>query len=116
MKIFAVELEIVPSKIATEISKVVDIFLIGMGSGLGCDAQYLFSEDVLGYNTGHIPRHAKVYSDLHKDFDALQKKAIQAYSTFVKEVRDLKYPSLEHDIKIEEKELQSFSDFIKNKK
>lgn len=113
---FAVELEIVPSKIATEISKVVDIFLIGMGSGLGCDAQYLFSEDVLGYNTGHIPRHAKVYSDLHKDFDALQKKAVQAYSTFVKEVRDLKYPSLEHDIKIEEKELQSFSDFIKNKK
>ena len=71
---FAVELEIVPSKIATEISKVVDIFLIGMGSGLGCDAQYLFSEDVLGYNTGHIPRHAKVYSDLHKDFDALQKQ------------------------------------------
>ncbi len=113
---FAVELEIVPSKVASEISKVVDIFLIGMGSGLGCDAQYLFSEDVLGYNTGHIPRHAKVYSDLHKDFDALQKKAVQAYSTFVKEVRDLKYPSLEHDIKIEEKELQSFLDFIKNKK
>ena len=45
-----------------------------------------------------------------------KKKAVEAYSTFVKEVRDLKYPSLEHDIKIEEKELQSFLDFIKNKK
>ena len=112
---FAVELEIVPSKVATEISKVVDIFLIGMGSGPGCDAQYLFSEDVLGYNTGHIPRHAKVYSDLHKDFDVLKRKAVKAYSVFVKEVRDLKYPSLEHDIKIDDEELQRFLDFIKNK-
>ena len=33
---FAVELEIVPSKVATEISKAVEIFLIGMGSGVDC--------------------------------------------------------------------------------
>ena len=86
-----------------------------MGSGAGCDAQYLFSEDVLGYNTGHIPRHAKVYSDLHKDFDVLRQKAVKAYSMFVKEVRDLKYPSLEHDIRIDNEELKKLSDFIKNK-
>ena len=90
---FAVELEIVPSQVATEISKAVEIFLIGMGSGVACDAQYLFSEDVLGYNKGHIPRHAKVYSDLHKDFDALQNKAVKAYSKFANDVRQLKYHS-----------------------
>jgi 3-methyl-2-oxobutanoate hydroxymethyltransferase len=110
---FAVELEIVPSKVAAEISKAVEIFLIGMGSGVDCDAQYLFSEDVLGYNKGHIPRHAKVYSDLHKDFDALQNKAVKAYSKFANEVRDLKYPSSEHDISIANEEFDQFSDFIK---
>lgn len=112
---FAVELEIVPSKIAREISTAVDIFLIGMGSGLDCDAQYLFSEDILGYNKGHIPRHAKVYANLHSDFDALQKKAVSAYSKFVKDVRDLRYPSTEHDIDIDETEIDQFSDFIRQK-
>ena len=85
-----------------------------MGSGVDCDAQYLFSEDVLGYNKGHIPRHAKVYSDLHKDFDALQNKAVKAYSKFANEVRDLKYPSSEHDVSIANEEFNQFSDFIKN--
>ena len=112
---FAVELEIVPSKVAAEISKAVDIFLIGMGSGVVCDAQYLFSEDVLGYNKGHIPRHAKIYSDLHKDFDALKNKAAQAYSNFVKDVKDLKYPSSEHNINIEDTELKKFSEYIKTR-
>ena len=37
-----------------------------MGSGTICDAQYLFSEDILGYNNGHIPRHAKTYTNLKK--------------------------------------------------
>ena len=32
-------------------------------SGPGCDAQYLFAEDVLGCTRGHKPRHAKTYRD-----------------------------------------------------
>ena len=64
---FAIEIEIVPFKVAEFISKKVEAFMIGMGSGLGCDAQYLFSEDILGYNKGHIPRHAKVYTNLSED-------------------------------------------------
>lgn len=105
---FAVELEIVPSAVAEEISRRVDIFLIGMGSGIGCDAQYLFSDDVLGYNDGHIPRHAKVYSDTHIEFAKIRAKAITAYSAFIDDVRDQAYPSAEHEIKIGPEELAKF--------
>ena len=57
----AVELEVVPTKVAEIITKKVKLLTISMGSGSLCDGQYLFSQDILGYNTGHIPRHSRIY-------------------------------------------------------
>ncbi len=105
---FAAEIEIVPHKIGEYISNNVDIFMIGMGSGQGCDAQYLFSEDILGYNKGHIPRHAKVYTDLAKDFESLKSKSIEAYKSFKSEINQKIYPEKRHDIEISEEELKKF--------
>jgi 3-methyl-2-oxobutanoate hydroxymethyltransferase len=56
---FAVEMEVVPEALATGITKRTLILTISLGSCAGCDAQYLFSADLLGENRGHIPRHAK---------------------------------------------------------
>jgi len=108
---FAVEIEIVPYKVADYISKNVEVFMIGMGSGLGCDAQYLFSEDVLGYNKGHIPRHAKVYSNLAKDFEKIKLKSIEAYKNFKDDVVSSNYPEKKHDLNIPQEEYEKF---IKN--
>ena len=60
---FAVEIEVVPAHIATELTKRTTMLTMSMGSGSGCNTQYLFSDDILGENTGHVPRHAKVYRD-----------------------------------------------------
>src|SRR6201996_5052433 len=49
-------IEVVPVESATEIRRRTTLFLISMGAGGGCDAQYLFAEDVLGANRGHMPR------------------------------------------------------------
>ena len=55
-----VELEVVPPKVAEVITKKVDIMTLSMGSGSGCDGQYLFANDVLNvprpqtYATGHV--------------------------------------------------------------
>ena len=105
---FAIEIEIVPSKVAEYISKKVDIFIIGMGSGRGCDAQYLFAEDILGYNKDHIPRHAKVYSNLSNDLEKIKLKSIQAFKKFKKEVNEKIYPENKHDINISQNEYQKF--------
>ena len=77
-----VEIEIVPHKVATYISQNVDILLISMGSGNGCDAQYLFADDILGYNKGHIPRHAKVYCDHKSEYERLFKDKAQEKQGF----------------------------------
>ena len=108
---FAAEIEIVPFKVAEYISNKVEIFMIGMGSGLGCDAQYLFSEDILGYNKGHIPRHAKVYTNLSEDYEKIKSKSVLAYKKFKEDVITKQYPENKHDINISDKE---FDKFIKN--
>ena len=108
---FAAEIEIVPFKVAEYISNKVKIFMIGMGSGQGCDAQYLFSEDILGYNKGHIPRHAKVYANLSEDYENIKSKSIDAFKKFKKDVISKQYPDKKHDINILEEEYEKF---IKN--
>ena len=107
--VFAIEIEIVPHKVAEFISNKIDVFMIGMGSGLGCDAQYLFAEDILGYNKGHIPRHAKVYSDVGEDYKIIKAKSIEAFKNFKKDVDEKKYPSDEQDINISDSEFSIFS-------
>ena len=47
------EIEVVPARVAAEISKRTSLVLLSMGAGAGADAQYLFAEDVLGYSRGH---------------------------------------------------------------
>ena len=36
---------------------------ISIGSGKKADAQFLFAEDILGYGSIDLPRHAKMYKD-----------------------------------------------------
>ena len=109
---FAAEIEIVPVKVARFISENVEIFMIGMGSGQGCDAQYLFSEDILGYNQGHIPRHAKVYENISTDYKQIKEKSIKAFKNFKYDVDHQLYPGEIHDIQIIDAE---FKEFIKDK-
>ena len=71
----AAEIEVVPARVASEISKRTTLVLMSMGAGSGCDAQYLFAEDVLGYSRGHQPRHAKVYRNFRAEYDRLQQRA-----------------------------------------
>ncbi len=103
-----VEMEIVPHRVAAEISKRVKICVISMGSGDGCDAQYLFSTDIIGTNRGHIPRHAKVYADLKTELDRIQKMRIDAYTAFSNDVSSGAYPESKHIINIKEEEYESF--------
>ena len=104
----AVEMEIVPHRVASEIAKRVDILIISMGSGVGGDVQYLFAEDVLGINTGHVPRHAKVYADLHSELQRIQQIRIDAFAALQREVSSGAYPEPKHLLKVDEWEFDAF--------
>jgi 3-methyl-2-oxobutanoate hydroxymethyltransferase len=104
----AVEMEVVPEKIATEISKRVDIIVISLGSGQGCDVQYLFACDVLNLTEGHIPRHAKTYADLRPELARIQAMRTEAFRAFHEEVTANHFPEPKHNIKIDDREFEKF--------
>jgi|TARA_A200000113_G_scaffold110137_1_gene98807 3-methyl-2-oxobutanoate hydroxymethyltransferase len=102
------EVEVVPPKVAEIITKKVKLLTISMGSGSGCDGQYLFSQDILGYNTGHVPRHSRIYRNFKKEFDKLHVERVNAYKEFIKDTEHKKFNDPKITVGIEDKEYESF--------
>jgi len=109
---FAAEIEVVPSDVASLISAKTSLFMISMGAGTGCDAQYLFAYDVLGQNRGHVPRHAKTYRNFAAEFDRLQQERIAAFREFRQDVESGTYPAVRHNVSTTTEELARFREMI----
>ena len=109
---FAAEIEVVPHAITAAIAERTSLFLISMGAGQAGHAQYLFSDDVLGQNRGHVPRHAKVYADLAAEYDRLQGMRVAAMGAFAAEVHGGGYPSAEHLVEAEAQVVAAFRDWL----
>ena len=105
---FAAEIEVVPEPVASAISKNTSLVMISMGSGSGCDAQYLFSTDILGTNTGHVPRHAKQYADLEAERARIQQLRVEAFAAYVDDVRSGGFPDESRLVSIDDQELSEF--------
>ena len=105
---FAAEIEVVPGEVAAAISRKTSLLMLSMGAGAGCDAQYLFAEDVLGQNRGHYPRHAKVYRNFAVEYDRLQQERIAAFREYAHDVRSGAYPATGHLVGIDPAELAAF--------
>ncbi|SVD53289.1 uncharacterized protein METZ01_LOCUS406143, partial [marine metagenome] len=103
-----VELEVVPPKVAGIITKKVEIMTLSMGSGSDCDGQYLFANDVLGYTSGHIPRHARIYRDFKKEYAKLQVERIKAFKEFHEDTINKNFNDPKITVKIEDKEYEKF--------
>lgn len=110
---FAAEIEVVPAAITAAIAARTSLFLLSMGGGAAGDAQYLFSDDVLGQNRGHVPRHAKAYADLAAEYDRLQALRVSAMAAFAAEVHGGAYPSPEYLVQAEAEVVAAFGDWLK---
>ena len=106
--VIGVELEVVPPKVAEVVTQKVDIMTLSMGSGSGCDGQYLFANDVLGYTKGHIPRHARIYKDFKKEHEKLQKERVDAFKSFHEDTINKKFNDPKITVGIEDKEYEKF--------
>jgi 3-methyl-2-oxobutanoate hydroxymethyltransferase len=105
-----VEMEIVPQRVAAEIARRCGprFLIMSMGSGTGGDVQYLFATDVLGTNTGHVPRHAKVYANLHAELERLQQMRVDAFRALKADVTSGLFPEARHLLEVPEAEFQQF--------
>jgi 3-methyl-2-oxobutanoate hydroxymethyltransferase len=103
-----VEVEVVPPKVAEIITKKVKMLTISMGSGSTCDAQYLFSQDVLGYTKGHVPRHSRIYRNFKEEFNKLHNERVNAFKEYIKDVETKTFNDPKITVGIEDKEFDKF--------
>lgn len=62
---YAVEVEVIPEELLTEIAKRTTVVTSSIGAGSGRDIQFLFAEDILGNNPPPYSRHPKQYRELY---------------------------------------------------
>jgi len=103
--VFSIVFEMVTSDVAKIITENVKVPTIGIGSGINCDGQVLVVHDMLGMFEKIKPKFAKRYLNLSEDI----RNAINSY---VKDVKEEKFPEQEHTFSMEKNELEKLENEI----
>jgi 3-methyl-2-oxobutanoate hydroxymethyltransferase len=82
-------LELIPSALATTVTRALSIPTIGIGAGAGCDGQVLVLYDLLGLDEDFNPKFLRKYANL----GVATRDALARFST---EVRARTYPGDGH--------------------
>ena len=103
---YAAELECMPHNLAAFLCSQTRMILMSLGSGTGCDTQFLFSDDILGDYDERIPRHAKSYRNFAEEYRRLQKERIAAFGEYIADVKEGRFPEESNLIEMDEGLLQ----------
>src|SRR3954470_10742391 len=98
---YAAELEVVPHNLAKWLSSQTKLILMSLGSGSGCDTQFLFSDDILGDYDERIPRHAKAYRNFAAEKRRLQEERLGAFREYIADVKEGRFPERGNLIEME---------------
>ena len=79
---------------------------MSLGSGDGCDTQFLFSDDILGDYEERPPRHAKAYRNFVEEHRRLQRERIAAFGEYIADVQQGRFPERGHLVEMDETVLQ----------
>jgi 3-methyl-2-oxobutanoate hydroxymethyltransferase len=82
------------------------MILMSLGSGSGCDTQFLFSDDILGDYEERLPRHAKAYRNFLEENRRLQQERIAAFGEYISDVKEGRFPERCHLVEMDDKLLQ----------
>jgi len=83
---FALVLEKIPAKLATEVAKSITIPVIGIGAGGGVDGQVLVTHDMLGMTHEFSPRFLRRYLNLYESMSG-------AFQLYIKDVKSKDFPN-----------------------
>jgi 3-methyl-2-oxobutanoate hydroxymethyltransferase len=98
---YAAELEVVPHNLARWLCSQTKMLLMSLGSGSGCDTQFLFSDDILGDYEERPPRHAKAYRNFLAEHRRLQEERIAAFSEYIADVKEGRFPDRSHLVEMD---------------
>jgi 3-methyl-2-oxobutanoate hydroxymethyltransferase len=94
-------LEMVPDRVAAQISRELRIPTIGIGAGVGCDGQVLVTHDLLGLFDRFTPKFVKKYADFHGEMK-------RAFGEYLAEVQARQFPGAEHSVEMANDEWEAF--------
>ncbi len=106
---YAAELEVVPHNLARFLCGRTKMILMSLGSGDGCDTQFLFSDDILGDYPERLPRHAKAYRNFLEENRRLQRERVAAFQEYIEDVRTGRFPEAGHLVEMDDERLEAFS-------
>ena len=86
---FSIVLEAVPSSLAAQVTRSLQVPTIGIGAGPDCDGQVLVFHDFLGIATDYLPKFVKRYA-------AIGDEIKRAAAEYAREVAAGTYPGPEH--------------------
>ena len=109
---YGAEIECVPHQLASWLCRETSMLLMSLGSGSGCDTQFLFSDDILGDYHERLPRHAKAYRDFSAEYRRLQDERVEAFREYIADVNGGSFPQSENLIEMDEAELKAMQDAI----
>ena len=98
---YAAELEVVPHNLASFLCSQTKMLLMSLGSGSGCDTQFLFSDDILGDYEERPPRHAKAYRNFAAEHRRLQQERLAAFREYVADVNEGRFPERSHLVEMD---------------
>lgn len=109
---YAAELEVVPHNLARFLSSRTTMILMSLGSGTGCDTQFLFSDDILGDYEERLPRHAKAYRNFAEEHRRLQRERVAAFGEYIADVKEGRFPQASHLVEMDERLLGELVDSL----
>jgi len=98
---YAAELEVVPHNLARWLCSQTKLILMSLGSGNGCDTQFLFSDDILGDYEERPPRHAKAYRNFLAENRRLQEERVAAFGEYIADVKEGRFPERCHLVEMD---------------
>jgi 3-methyl-2-oxobutanoate hydroxymethyltransferase len=87
---FLLIVEGVPEAVGRALTQAVDIPTVGIGAGRFCDGQVLVLHDLIGLNSGPLPRFARRYAEVGENIAS-------AAGRYIEDVRRGTFPS-EHEV------------------
>ncbi len=110
---YAAELEVVPHALATYLCSQTSMLLMSLGSGDGCDTQFLFSDDILGDYEERPPRHAKAYRNFLEEKQRLQRERIAAFGEYIADVKEGRFPERSHLVNLSQEREEQILNALK---
>ncbi|MCC5972987.1 MAG: 3-methyl-2-oxobutanoate hydroxymethyltransferase [Rubellimicrobium sp.] len=105
---FAVEAELVPAALMTELSRRSGLVTVSLGSGPGAEVMFLFTSDICG-ETARAPRHARRYGDLARLHAQIDEERREALAAFRQDVRGARFPSSQESIDLPDGPLEALA-------